>query len=88
MKAIFIDGNYEYFLVESKNSIDLFHSNSEQWSEPTRGTLALTVKVVGDYIKLPKRTLDACEQEQLRVIFAYMNRKNKEKFQIGELHEL
>lgn len=93
MKAIIIDGQFEYTIKESKNKLSLFYSFADHWSEHTKGAEAFSVKIKGEDIVIPRQTLDASEECQLRILLNYRNRQElkslgrDEKIQIANLKD-
>lgn len=74
------DGNHEYDLVVidhgntfAVRTIELYHSNGEQWTSEVRGQLALSVTDNGNGVKFDRKLkkLDYSELLYLRIILNF-----------------
>ena len=73
------DGNHEYTLTlkrvdDDTNEYSLYYSNSEIWTVPTKGTLALKLTNDGNHFKLDraiKKEIEHYEGEHLKMLLNF-----------------
>ena len=90
---VFEEGLHEYTIVDKETTmgrkISLFHSDGEQWTSHTRGTMVMKMTVTGDGVKFSKniKSMDYSELFAMRLLMNYeretdTNGYNKLKSQI------
>lgn len=74
-KQIFIDGKYEYDLVQDGNTFYLYYSDNDAWSDVLVGKLALSVVYDDDcnftFSPLPGDKIDCSTAEQMLILLEY-----------------
>lgn len=90
---VFDQGLHEYTIVDKETTkgrkISLFHSDGEQWTSHTRGTMVMKMTVTGDGVKFSKniKSMYYSELFAMRLLMNYeretdTNGYNKLKSQI------
>jgi hypothetical protein len=86
MKAILIEGNHEYNLIEQENFIMLYYSESEHWNSNTKGQLALGLENDGNGFKIigglaKKNRIDYSESIELLILLSAVKESKIEIFE-------
>jgi hypothetical protein len=97
MKKIYVNGVHEYdyaskpyqtsdedFAYANEVRHELYYSNHHDWSEDSRGKLAMTLADYGDGVRLPegKHWLDYSEAQQIRILLGIIMKEDCEELQI------
>lgn len=76
-KQIFIDGKYEYDLIQEGDTYSLFYADNETWSSHLIGQLALSVVYDDDcyftFNPLPGDKIDCTTAEQMLILLKYIS---------------
>lgn len=95
---VFEQGLHEYTIIDKPTAkgrkISLFHSDAEQWTSHTRGTLIMSMTITGNGVRFSKniKSMDYSQLYAMRLLMNYeretdTNGYNKLKAQIYSIDD-